>query len=317
MTDSAHPTPVPPSGQQFELRHGDQRVVVTEVGAGLREYTVDGRPVLDGYGVDQQCSSGRGQTLIPWPNRIDGGRYPAPGSGAQQKLALTEPGAGNAIHGLTRWANWTCAAAGGSEGGAAELRMTLTVHAQQGWPFVLACELRYTLDDGGLAVRTTARNVGAEPCPYATGAHPYLTVGTELVDEVVVHAAADRYLPVDSRGIPTGVEPVEGTPYDLIRPVGLGGRVLDTAYTDLLREPDGLARTQLAAPDGWSVTLWQDAEYGYRQLFTGDTLAPDRRRRGLAVEPMTAPPNAFRTGEALRVLAPGESHQATWGITPG
>lgn len=316
MAASTHPIPVPPSGAQYELRHGEQQVVVTEVGAGLREYTVGDRPVLDGYQVDEQCSAGRGQTLIPWPNRIDGGRYPMPGSGpgagAEQQLALTEPGAGNAIHGLTRWANWTCAARE-----PARLRMTLTVHAQQGWPFVLACELRYTLDEGGLTVRTSARNLGASPCPYATGAHPYLTVGTDLVDQVIVHAAARHYHPVDARGIPTGVEPVEGTPYDLLRPVPLGERVLDTAYTDLMREPDGLARTRLTAPDGWSVTLWQDAGYRYRQLFTGDTLASARRRRGLAVEPMTAAPNAFRTGDGLAVLEPGDSHEATWGITPG
>jgi aldose 1-epimerase len=53
-------------------------------------------------------------------------------------------------------------------------------------------------------------------------------------------------------------------------------------------------------------------------LFTGDSL-PDasRRRGGLGVEPMTCAPNAFASGDGLRVLEPGESFSAAWGIAPG
>jgi aldose 1-epimerase len=32
------------------------------------------------------------------------------------------------------------------------------------------------------------------------------------------------------------------------------------------------------------------------------------------VEPMTCPPNAFRTGEGVLVLEPGDSTTAEWGI---
>ena len=52
------------------------------------------------------------------------------------------------------------------------------------------------------------------------------------------------------------------------------------------------------------------------QLFTGDPL-PDVARRSLAVEPMTCPPNAFRTGEDLIRLEPGASVTSAWGIVPG
>ena len=61
-----------------------------------------------------------------------------------------------------------------------------------------------------------------------------------------------------------------------------------------------------------------DASYRYVELFTGDSLPdPDRRRRGLGVEPMTAAPNAFVTGDGLLVLEPGETHTATWELRPG
>lgn len=56
-------------------------------------------------------------------------------------------------------------------------------------------------------------------------------------------------------------------------------------------------------------------DYRYVQVFSGDTLGPDKRRRGLAVEPMTCPPNAFRTGVDLMVLRPGEDIRLEWGIT--
>ena len=94
-----------PFGRQVELAYADQRAVVVEVGGGLRDYRVGSRALLDGYGPDERCTGARGQTLIPWPNRIRDGRYEFAGQTLQ--LPLTEPQAGNAIHGLTRWVAWT------------------------------------------------------------------------------------------------------------------------------------------------------------------------------------------------------------------
>jgi aldose 1-epimerase len=51
-------------------------------------------------------------------------------------------------------------------------------------------------------------------------------------------------------------------------------------------------------------------------LFSGDPL-PDIHRRSLAIEPMTCPPNAFRTGDALIVLQFGLWFTSTWGIARG
>jgi len=95
----------------------------------------------------------------------------------------------------------------------------------------------------------------------------------------------------------------------------IGDLVMDAAFTDLERDAAGLARTTLSCPDGVEVSLWQDATYPYVMVFTGDTLAPSRRRQGLAVEPMTAPPNAFATGDGVRRLRPSESMVSTWGVS--
>ncbi len=118
----------------------------------------------------------------------------------------------------------------------------------------------------------------------------------------------------DRRLIPLGEpEPVRGK-YDLSRGPRIGSRVLDTAFTGLERDPDGLARVLVSGCER-RVTVWMDSGFEHLMLFTGDTLAPGERRRGLAVEPMTCAPNAFQNGIGLRVLEPGEDFTATWGIS--
>lgn len=302
--------PLPPSGQQLHLAYGDQRATAVEVGGALRTYAAEDRDVLDGYAVDEICTGARGQSLIPWPNRLQGGRYTF--AGEERQLPLTEPEKRNAIHGLVRWANWTVA-----EHDRDRAVMEHLLHPQPGYPFALALSIEYRLSTGGLRVETTATNVGTGACPYAAGAHPYLTVGTPTTDAVTVRAPGRVWLPTDERGIPTGAEPVDGTQYDFRKPRMLGDTRLDTAYAELERDGDGLARVELAAPGGVGATLWMDAGYRYLMLFTGDSLPePDRRRRSLGVEPMTCAPNAFRSGDGVRALEPGESFTASWGIKP-
>ena len=50
-----------PTGAQHRISYGEQHATVVQVGGGLREYEVDGFPVVDGYGVDEMASVGRGQ----------------------------------------------------------------------------------------------------------------------------------------------------------------------------------------------------------------------------------------------------------------
>lgn len=147
------------------------------------------------------------------------------------------------------------------------------------------------------------------------GAHPYLTLGTETVDDVVLRVPARTALRSDDRGIPVGTFAVEGTELDfrLARPIG--GTKLDHGFTDLERDEASLARVELRDSDGrLGLTLWVDQGLPYLMVFTGDR--PDVNRRGLAVEPMTCAPNAFRSGEGLIRLEPGASFTSGWGIAP-
>jgi aldose 1-epimerase len=300
-------TVTPPSGQQVELRHGAQRAVVVEVGGGLRAYQAGGADVLDGYAEDSMCDGGRGQLLVPWPNRIEDGRYEL--AGTRRQLAITEPAKGHAIHGLTRWLPWRL-----EQPAAGEAVASCVLHPQPGYPFRLDCTAAYRLDDEGLAVTMAVVNRSDQDAPVGLGAHPYLAVGPGLVDGARLRLPAATRLVTDDRAIPRGRTPVEGTEHDFRAGRPIGPTELDTGYTDLLRDPDGLTRVRLSLVDGRETTLWADGAWTHLQVYTGETLAAPRRRRGLAVEPMTCPPNAFASGDGRRLLAPGETLSGRWGI---
>jgi aldose 1-epimerase len=118
----------------------------------------------------------------------------------------------------------------------------------------------------------------------------------------------------DDRGLPVGAVPVDGTELDFRSARPIATTKLDHGYTGLERDDSGIARVELTGGNGTGSTLWVDESYPYVMVFTGDH--PDVKRRGLAVEPMTCPPNAFRSGEGIVTLEPGGSHTAAWGIAP-
>jgi aldose 1-epimerase len=295
---------------EIEIEAADQRAAIDLEGGGLRSYAAAGRELLDGYPEGERATSSRGQVLIPWPNRLEDGAYEF--EGASHRLPLNEPERGNAIHGLVREVVWTV---GEREPGRVVVGHEL--EPQDGYPFVLSLRIEYSLSEGGLTVRTTATNAGEKPCPYGAGQHPYVTLGTESVDSLMLSAPGQTVLRVDERSLPVGREPVAGGEHDFHRPREIGATTLDHAFTDLVRGVDGLARVELRDPESRSgLTLWVDETYAYLQLFTGDPM-PDVSRRSLAVEPMTCPANAFRTGEGLVRLEPGATHTSVWGIVPG
>lgn len=303
--------PVSPSGRQHRLRHGARQAVVTEVGGGLRTLGREGWEVLDGFEEDEICPAANGAVLAPWPNRLEDGRYEF--AGQSHQLPLTEPQRSNAIHGLVRWLNWET-----RQASAAEVVVGTLLHPQPGYPFSLDLEVSYRLDEEGLTVTTTARNAGREGLPFGAGHHPYLRLGTPSIDQAWLRLPARSRLELDERRNATGRSlPVEGTEYNFVEGRAIGALRLDDAFTDLLPDPDGRTRIELRSADpARRVGLWMDAGYRYLMAFSADTLGEPRRRRSLALEPMTCGPNAFRHPHlGLRVLAPAESASCSWGLS--
>jgi len=299
-----------PTGAQHVLRAGDAEAVVVEVGGGLRTYSVGGRAVLDGYAAEEMAPDVRGHVLAPWPNRLGDGVWSW--DGQELRTPVTEPERGTAIHGLVRFVAWRLLAR--SDG---SVVLEHLLHPQLGYPFALRLRVGYELSAEGLRVTTTATNEGDRALPYGEGHHPYLAAGEGLLDDCTLTVPAATRVTPDDRLLPVGTEPVEGTPYDLRPGRRIGDLRLDDCLTDLARDADGTAEVRLVDAGGRGAVLWLDASYGWLQVFTGDVVEPvSRRRRGLAVEPMTCPPDAFRSGVGVRRLEPGGSTTSTWGIRP-
>ncbi len=298
------------SGTQWTIAHGDQVAVVTEVGGGLREYQAGGVAVLDGYGADEICPGGAGPQLAPWPNRLRDGAYKYGGNPYQ--LPLTEPAHHNAIHGLVRWLPWQAV-----QHSADAVTVELTLHPRPGYPWKLLLRTTYSLGPNGLKAHHFAENLSQSDAPFGFGTHPYVRASVVPINDCELLEKARNRLLLDGRNLPIGAARVTGGEFDYSVARKIGATELDLALGDVVRNDDGTSDVVVTAPDGNSVRVWADEAFKWWQLFTGDTLTPERRRRSIAIEPMTCPPDALRSGRDLIHLAPGGTWDGEWGIQHG
>ena len=298
------------SGTQWSIEADGHRAVVVEVGGVLRRYAAGEWEVLDGFDADELSPASAGQILAPWPNRIRDGHYTFEGTTYQ--LPLTEPDRHNAIHGLTNWSRWRLA-----ERSAGSVTLEYDLPAQVGYPWSLTLRTRWTVSAEGLRCDQEVTNTSDANAPWGYSAHPYLQLSGVPVDDIVLRVPGRIRVLADSRLLPIGAVKVAGSEYDFSEPRRIGDAILDTTFGDLDYHPDGGSAVTIAAPSGdTAVTVWADAGFRWWQVFTGDTLHGERHRRSVAIEPMTCPPDAFRSGRDLIVLEPGQTWSASWGVRP-
>ncbi len=312
MTPDRGPVhPSPPTGEQHHLiragPEGEVTATVAELAASLRTLRVAGAAVVQEYPDHLPPPSGAGIVLVPWANRVGGARWVL--DGAEQLLDVTEPDKGNATHGLLRNTGYTVV-----DRSESALTLAATVFPQHGYPFHLGTTVRYELAEDGVRVTHTLLNLGSDRAPVAVGCHPYLRVGDVPVEDLRVTVRADTYLEVDERQVPVAAHPVTGTDRDLRDGARVGEVDLDTTYTDL-HAVDGIRRHRLEAPDGTATELWADAAFGHVQVYTKRGFPrPDGPGLAVALEPMTAAPDALNNGAGLVWLGPGDTWSVSWGL---
>jgi aldose 1-epimerase len=303
------PTPL---GEIIELRTPHATASVATLAAALTGLEVQGRELAERTPPTRIPSHGHGIVLAPWPNRVRDARWTH--EGAVQQLDVTDPSNNTAIHGLLRNTAYRVA-----ERGDDTVTLTATIHPQHGWPFLLGTAVRYTLGDEGLTVTHTASNIGTTAAPWAVGAHPYLRIGAGSLDAVTLEVRGPRYLELDAQLLPVAVHEVEpGGAFDLSAPRPLGELDLNVGYQDVTTGPRGAA--VLTSPDGDRTIVWQDPEFRWLQVFTPRNfphVAADGTEApalAVALEPMSAAPDALNSGDGLVWLEPGERWEASWGI---
>ncbi|WP_136611824.1 aldose 1-epimerase family protein [Sinomonas albida] len=305
---------------EFELRAGDYTAVVTAHAGALRKLTYRGRDLVVPFAQGGPIPDYRGIIAAPWPNRLADGEYTY--DGATHHVPLNEPERGCALHGFAFTREWSLVRVD-------ERSVTLAISLngpgsgdEPGYPFDVRLEASYALDGGaspeagGLTWEVRASNAGADAAPYGVCPHPYLIAGESPLDEWILELPADTYLEVTpDRLLPVGERPLAGHAFDFRAARPLGATQIDHAFTDIAFDDDGAARVLVRDPvHRTGVGMAWDRTCPWIQVHTADKLPPAPNRLGLAVEPMTCPPDAFTSGTDVIRLEPGASHKATWRI---
>lgn len=297
---------IPTSGAQTSLVSGAYRAEIATVGASLRSLTYNNRNLVVPFDADELRPNFRGAILAPWPNRITDGIYVF--AGEREQLAISEPVRGHALHGLVCWINFEV-----TEKGESSVSLRTTIEPQPGYPHRVVLTVTYTLAATGLTVQVEALNTGATAAPFGTSWHPYLVGGTGRVDDWHLEFDAKSvYTTVGPRLLLGEIETIEvDARFDFSNNLPIGDRKIDHAFTGFSRTA-GIATARLTDATGAGVQMSWDDKCNWVQLHTADLKESAADRIGMAVEPMTCPPDAFNSQLDLLVLQPNEVSLTSW-----
>ncbi|MCQ9163723.1 MULTISPECIES: aldose 1-epimerase family protein [unclassified Arthrobacter] len=299
------------NGSGYLITSGGYTARIVPRGAALCELRHRGRDLVVPFAPGAPVPDFRGIIAAPWPNRVADGTYRWDGAG--YRLPLNEPGRGTALHGLVHDVEWALETHDDDR-----LALRCSVAPSEGYPSALEVRAGYVLDADGLHCTVTAINVGAAAAPYGVCPHPYLVAGDAPLDEWTLSLPASSFLAVTAdRLLPLGLESVAGHEFDFREPRAIGATQIDHAFTNMAADVSGASRLLLSDPSGTYVGVQWDGACPWLQIHTADKPAGQPGRRGLAVEPMTCPPDAFNSGTDLIRLEPGGMHTAGWSIFGG
>lgn len=279
------------------------------IGAGLQGLTLDGHAITTSYSVFEQRIGAEGDVLAPFPGRINNAQYVF--DGHTQHLLANERAGVHAIHGFVRMLPWQVV-----DQSNASVTLNLRTSPVAGYPFQLDMTITYTLNCSGLIVTTKVRNDSDVRAPFGIGYHAYFVVGTEFVNQAVLSIPFSHVLEFEQL-IPTGktllVDDLEVN-FTNKRPIG--DAVIDNCFINGLAADDGLVHVVLTGPER-SLSVWMDPiAYPYCVVFTADTLVESRRRRALAIEPMSCASDGFNHPEwPMTILESQGEWSGSWGIS--
>ncbi|WP_233255497.1 aldose 1-epimerase family protein [Naasia lichenicola] len=303
-------SPRPRSGTRVDLAFGPYDASFASIGATLRTLRYEGRDLVVPFEADEVRPYYRGTVLAPWPNRVVDGRY-TDADGRLQKLAITEPDRGHALHGLTPWLDFAIV-----DSTSTSVMFAATIPAQAGYPHQIAVTVEFWLDAAGLHSTTRARNDDTVAAPLGLSTHPYLVGGPGRVGEWSLELPAVQILDADERLTPTELGSVETSAfsaYDFRSARPIGDLEIDHAFTGLT-DQGAEHVVKVLASDGTGVQLsWPHGDWV--QIHTADLPDPAISRLGVAVEPMTCPPDVFNSDLAAALVQPDETRELSFTIS--
>lgn len=304
----------PASGERHSLVADGYRAEIAGVGATLRSLRFAGRDLIAPFDAARMRPAMSGALLAPWPNRTADGRYAF--HGVSHQLAVNEIATGNAAHGLVAWLDFEPVSISDTA-----VALTADIVPQPGYPWRIRLDVAFRLGSTGFSQEVVATNLGDTLAPFGMGAHPYLVagaVGPRAIDgwdltvpaERVLLTSNDRMLPIGAADVGTH----DDGHFDFRRPRSLRGHVLNHAYTQLVRDEQGMAVVRVTDSSGTGTEIEVDSACRWLQIYTADASSGDSLRHAVAVEPMTCPPDALNSGLDLLEIEPGQSASASWTI---
>jgi aldose 1-epimerase len=288
--------------------NGLLKATVTDIGAALIGLTIDDIELIQTYDLEQAVPLCAGVVMAPWSNRLDGGQWKYQGKNRQFEINI--PAQNNANHGLLLDHSYSVVAQTESS-----ITLSATIQATDAYPFNVDTTVTYQLTEAGITVTHSAVNHSADAAPYGVGGHPYFKFSKVDSGDLTLSSEAATITTVNDRQIPIGTSPTLGSVFDLRGGVRLQDHFYDQNFTDLARDDKGLAHTFLLSEAGEGLDIWQDSKFKHVVIFTpGFFPGPDGLVHTAAIEPSTAAPNAFNTGEDVIWLETGVEFSGSWGV---
>lgn len=287
--------------------NGTQVVILPEYGAMLHAFiaeTAGGRHnIIDNYGsaaeIERELSTSfKSSKLSPFACRIPEGKYVYDGQEFELQHKFMD---GTAIHGLLYNKPFKKSDTFFDEQKASAAFKYNYKEEDEGYPFSYSCEIRYTLlPKNTLQIQTTILNLDDLPIPIMDGWHPYFTLGGS-VNDWLLYFNADAMVEFDDKLIPTG----SLLPYHAFNgPRPVADTELDNCF--LLHADAGYAACTLRNESArLQVNFFPDTSYPYLQIY----IPP--QRKSIAIENLSAAPNAFNNNMGLLMLQPRHTHTFT------
>lgn len=306
----------PLSGDQYGIEYTDSKgrkhqAIVSSIGCALRLYTVDGLNVVVPFDENELPRHFSGVALFPFPNRLGDGLYEFGGKTLQ--APINEVDRNNQLHSFSQFYDFELI-----EKSDNSVTLGLRMPPTKPYPFEVYTEITYAFNNDRLEIKSETQNLSISEAPYALGWHPWFDARGDQ-KKASISLAANSYVTVNDRLLPTGEASVVGTDFDIRELKSMETKEFDDAWVDVILE-DGYSKAQLVGADGHKVTVFADTNYKAWQICSaaGFSVESGENRFGLAIEPMTAYADAFKTGKYLTILSPygqnGDSFASTWGI---
>lgn len=282
--------------------------IIPSCGAILHAFTVlhhgKALDIIDGYSNRNDfeknvTSKGfKSCKLSPFACRINNAAYQFEGKDYTIEKFLLN---GSALHGLIYDAEFTVTKTWAQAESAGVTLLYQYTATDKGYPFSYNCEVQYELKkDNALTLTTVITNTSAGNIPIQDGWHPYFGFGGR-VDDLQLSFKSSSIVEFNDALIPTG-ELKAYNEFDQLQTIG------NSSFDNCFVLKPGLNEPACVLKDNRQqiqLEIYPDASYPYLQLYTPP------HRNSIAIENLSAVPDAFNNSTGLLILHPASTAHFT------